>query len=123
MHHDYSGRFNSRWYKALHLFYAGLYAFVLPLICWGAQATPGHPHLRAHFVFAEPIVHEELFSQPVPQKAHSLLDWLATTGGKTDCHTDPVNTELEPIDTPEPDLPAGRSVPSQLALVNRPTGG
>jgi hypothetical protein len=42
------------WTKALHLFYAGLYAFVLPLICWGAQATPGHPHARAHFVFVDP---------------------------------------------------------------------
>lgn len=40
--------------RALHLFFAGLYAFVLPFICWGAQATPGHPHARAHFVFVEP---------------------------------------------------------------------
>ena len=26
----------SAWTKALQLFYAGLYAFVLPFICWGA---------------------------------------------------------------------------------------
>jgi hypothetical protein len=42
--------------RTLHLFYAGLFAFVLPLICWGAQATPGHPHARAHFVFVEPLL-------------------------------------------------------------------
>lgn len=30
----------NRWLRTLHLFFAGLFAFVLPFICWGAQATP-----------------------------------------------------------------------------------
>lgn len=34
-------------------------ALVLPFICWGALANPGHPHAGAHFVFAAPPgVHE-----------------------------------------------------------------
>jgi hypothetical protein len=29
---------------------------VLPFLCWGAWATPGHPHARPHFVFAAPLL-------------------------------------------------------------------
>ncbi len=29
-------------------------ALVLPFICWGALANPGHPHQGAHFVFSMP---------------------------------------------------------------------
>jgi hypothetical protein len=38
----------------LRLFFASYFAVVLPFICWGAEATPGHPHARSHFVFLEP---------------------------------------------------------------------
>lgn len=38
----------------LHLSLVGVFAFVLPLICWGALATPGHPHGLPHFVFLAP---------------------------------------------------------------------
>lgn len=41
----------------LNLFFAGLFGLVLPSICWGVQATPGHPHARAHFVFLAPEGH------------------------------------------------------------------
>ena len=41
----------------LNLFFAGLFGLVLPFLCWGAQATPGHPHARAHFVFLAPEEH------------------------------------------------------------------
>ncbi len=41
----------------LNLCFAGLFGLVLPFICWGAQATPGHPHARAHFVFLAPEEH------------------------------------------------------------------
>lgn len=33
---------------------ACFFVFVLPFICWGAVATPGHPHARPHFVFTAP---------------------------------------------------------------------
>ncbi len=39
---------------ALLLFFSGLLTFVMPFICWGALAQPGHPHRTAHFVFALP---------------------------------------------------------------------
>jgi hypothetical protein len=41
----------------LNLFFIGLFGLVLPFICWGVQATPGHPHARAHFVFLAPEEH------------------------------------------------------------------
>jgi hypothetical protein len=34
--------------------YTLLFAFLLPFICWGALAAPGHPHRTPHFVFADP---------------------------------------------------------------------
>lgn len=34
--------------------YSVLFGCILPLICWGATAEPGHPHRYPHFVFAEP---------------------------------------------------------------------
>lgn len=39
----------------LHLVLAGVFAFVLPFICWAALATPGHPHGLPHFVFFDPV--------------------------------------------------------------------
>ena len=36
--------------------YILLFALVLPFICWGALAEPGHPHRAPHFVFAEPLL-------------------------------------------------------------------
>lgn len=41
----------------LNFFFAGLFGLVLPFICWGVQAAPGHPHARAHFVFLAPEGH------------------------------------------------------------------
>jgi hypothetical protein len=36
--------------------YTLLFTFVLPFICWGAVAAPGHPHRTPHFVFADPLL-------------------------------------------------------------------
>lgn len=35
-------------------FYILYFGLGLPFICWGAVATPGHPHRRPHFVFTDP---------------------------------------------------------------------
>ncbi|MEZ4615723.1 MAG: hypothetical protein R2867_09460 [Caldilineaceae bacterium] len=35
-------------------FYAALFGALLPFICWGALAMPGHPHAGPHFVFLSP---------------------------------------------------------------------
>jgi len=44
------------WQRALLGFYIALFALILPLICWGALAEPGHPHRYPHFVFATPVL-------------------------------------------------------------------
>ncbi|MCE7987723.1 MAG: hypothetical protein DYG89_41700 [Caldilinea sp. CFX5] len=37
--------------------YVLFFALILPLICWGAWAEPGHPHRTPHFVFVDPAAH------------------------------------------------------------------
>ena len=69
--HDKAARphlFPMRWLRYLHIFYAGVFGLVLPFVCWGAEATPGHPHLRAHFVFLPPAIHGE---NPLPAAENS----------------------------------------------------
>ncbi len=48
----------STWQCALSAAYSIIFAFVLPLICWGAYASPGHPHQTPHFIFVEPVLAE-----------------------------------------------------------------
>ena len=95
---SYRGR--HQFLKALHLFYAGLFALVLPLICWGAQATPGHPHARAHFVFVDPLLVGE---------AHANAADLPS-------HTDGAAHHAHPQPPPSSKLPAGRATPSMLGI-------
>lgn len=44
------------WQRMLLGFYVAFFALLLPLICWGALAEPGHPHRFPHFVFATPVL-------------------------------------------------------------------
>lgn len=44
-----------KWQRLILVGYAALLMFVLPFICWGAWAEPGHPHGSPHFVFATPV--------------------------------------------------------------------
>jgi hypothetical protein len=102
------------WAKALHIFYAGLYAFVLPLICWGAQATPGHPHARAHFVFMDPVLVTATHAAadhglPTAAVSSSLQAWLLNNNAASLCHT-PLSADAAA------ELPVGRSAPAQLAI-------
>ena len=95
----------------LHLFYAGIFAFVLPLICWGAQATPGHPHARAHFVFANPPMHEHV-DRTISGTITDVSQWLTELGRTTLCTT---HTDKRPLPAAEStQVPAGRSVPAQM---------
>jgi hypothetical protein len=48
-----------RWLRYLHMVFIGLFGFIMPFICWGAEATPGHPHSRAHIVFLPPVLSAE----------------------------------------------------------------
>lgn len=89
--------------KALHLFYAGLFALVLPLICWGAQGTPGHPHARAHFVFVDPMLVGD-----APVNAAERPSPLAGAAHHT------AHAHQQP--PPSSKMPAGRSTPSMLGI-------
>lgn len=91
----------NRWLRTLHLFYAGLFAFVLPFICWGAQATPGHPHARAHFVFVDP---------PMSVMLESATDTQPAAHG-THARDDSSTPLSKPVQ-----MPAGRSIPSALVI-------
>ncbi|GIK72889.1 MAG: hypothetical protein BroJett021_18770 [Chloroflexota bacterium] len=51
---------------------AVIFGLILPFICWGAEATPGHPHMRAHFVFLAPV-HNVRHAESNPTNAHDLL--------------------------------------------------
>lgn len=43
------------WQRVLLAGYSLVFALVLPLICWGAYAAPGHPHRTPHFVFVNSV--------------------------------------------------------------------
>jgi len=43
-----------QWQHVIAWSYAVIFGGVLPFICWGAWAQPGHPHSRPHLVFAMP---------------------------------------------------------------------
>lgn len=101
-------RVRRQFLRTLHLFYAGLFALVLPFICWGAQGTPGHPHDRAHFVFVDPVLSTHIdtgvgksISAPqhvdIQHNAHAMA------------HTSPQPPKSQP-------KPAGRSAPSMLGI-------
>ncbi|MCB9139057.1 MAG: hypothetical protein H6642_11985 [Caldilineaceae bacterium] len=44
----------SAWFAGSYALFIGL---ILPFICWGALADPGHPHAGPHFVFTPPPVY------------------------------------------------------------------
>lgn len=105
----------SAWTKALHFFYAGLYAFVLPFICWGAQATPGHPHARPHFVFVDPPGHTHLAEQ-TKRGVQNAAAWLAAYANSTICGDHDGAPVAAAPDAETAQQPVGRSAPSQLVI-------
>jgi hypothetical protein len=90
---------------------ACFFAFVLPFICWGAVATPGHPHARPHFVFVAP----ELTSGAVaaPLQRPTLTETLRRLALASWCGAGAPTQEglLE-----EGHAAAGQSIPAVLAV-------
>ena len=72
---------------------AFLYAFVLPFICWGALAAPGHPHALPHLVFVDP--------PHLPASLH-----IATDCNDAAAHRDGTDSHA----------PAGRATPDTSAV-------
>jgi hypothetical protein len=83
-------------HKVFATTYVFLLGFVLPFICWGTLATPGHPHQMSHFVFLMPLLRENaLQTMPLVHQSHDYEG-------------------AHPVDSPTPP-PVGRSVPAQLS--------
>lgn len=61
--------------------YTAYWALVLPFLCWGAWATPGHPHLHPHFVFSQPLTEESMHGD---HAAASREQHHATSGDDQD---------------------------------------
>ena len=69
---------SSRWLRWLHLLFTAIFGLVLPFICWGAEATPGHAHPRAHFVFLPPPAQSANVIGQEIANAHDLIHVTAT---------------------------------------------
>ena len=103
-----------QWRKALHLLLVGLYAFVLPFVCWGAQAAPGHPHALPHFVFAEPVMdqHEGGVTFAPQTDAARFRAFLADTFCGASHSPQPDSQVADPSHKP-----ASQSTPTQLVIM------
>ncbi|HRJ41899.1 MAG: hypothetical protein KJZ86_24510 [Caldilineaceae bacterium] len=99
--------------KGLLLFLVLIHAFVLPFVCWGEVATPGHPHKMLHFVFAEsaPL---SWTGQKVLQEAASEGPHALTGVQHTASHHSAVPNTPEDTKPAENPPVAGRSVPSTI---------
>ena len=97
----------------LHGTLAALFGLILPFICWGAEATPGHPHLRAHFVFASPT-HVAANPLPAARTAQDLIRITAKAlaAGASHACSAPRPTMNGATTAP----PAGQSTPLVLAV-------
>ncbi|MEZ4661355.1 MAG: hypothetical protein R2911_27715 [Caldilineaceae bacterium] len=89
------------WERSLLAFYIGLLGLVMPFICWGAYAEPGHPHARPHFVFMDPVM--DMPSIPM------TLDHAASPSTHMSMPMDPA-----PATQPANSAPVGRSTPQLL---------
>lgn len=66
-----------RWLPGLHVTLIGIFAFVMPFVCWGAEAMPGHGHARAHFVFLPPTLHAQAPVRTPATAAQTLVQAAA----------------------------------------------
>ncbi len=104
-----------RWQRWLLGLYVALFAWVLPFICWGAAAEPGHPHRLPHFVFATPVLATAVDHVPAektaekPVMAHPNAHHGATHPAVTAAENTPPVADKQPNAT----VP-GRSTPKLL---------
>jgi hypothetical protein len=64
------------WRTTLVVFYVLFLGAILPFVCWGAWAEPGHAHAGPHFVFATPRPAEHVLpghdAHHAPESADSV---------------------------------------------------
>lgn len=111
--HIYACCPGSGW-RSIHWFYIFYFALGMPFICWGAVATPGHPHRLPHLVFAPPAI-----SMPTLQPREGHLGH--GQHGVPHLHQQAVakRTVTSPPTTPQPGQPSdvtGRSTPAASAI-------
>jgi len=96
--------------RCVNVFLAALLGLVLPFVCWGAQATPGHPHLRAHFVFVAPetLTGQALATGSNAQSVIQLTGSAFADGLHELCRA--------PVQSAAPTPPAGQSIPQTLVI-------
>jgi hypothetical protein len=99
------------WQRIALFFYVLFLALVMPFICWGAWAEPGHPHGSPHFVFATPVFAEASGSGPsLNQIVWSLQSYCGNP--RTDAPAATSGAETDPV------TPAGQSLPDTTLLVS-----
>ncbi|MBW7883205.1 MAG: hypothetical protein H3C34_11330 [Caldilineaceae bacterium] len=103
--------------RVTRVFFALLFGLVLPFICWGSLATPGHPHGRPHLVFWAPVQRVTNSLKP----ADAALRAVACTPPQPGRHTPAGAAAAHWARTHRgpgliTDLAAGRSVP-MMALI------
>ncbi|MCS6826778.1 MAG: hypothetical protein NZ553_09215 [Caldilinea sp.] len=107
MHHRRKSR---RRLRCVNLFLAGIFGLILPFVCWGAEATPGHAHVRAHFVFMAPNASSaQAFTAYSTAQAVILAAIRSMANGWHELCTAPVKSA-------GPNSPAGQSTPQTLAV-------
>lgn len=103
------------WQTALCGLYAALFALVLPLICLGAMAQPGHPHRFPHFVFVDPVlVQANLLTGAAgpPAPGTDTAHHVHVLGAPID--DGPTNVQAHLPSTQTAEQPAGRAVSTLL---------
>ena len=115
-HQHRSSRWLPRWQRLLLGGYSALFALVLPFICWGALAEPGHPHRTPHFVFGnsapvkghppDETADELNMSAAISHQQHdnqhggALLAVGTAAGGEIACHLSASATPVSGRATP-----------------------
>ena len=104
---------SERWLRWLHLLFTAIFGLVLPFICWGAEATPGHAHPRAHFVFLPPPAYNATVIAQEVGAAHDLIHATATAlaSGLGELCTAPLHGAPS-----APTTPVSQSTPLVLAI-------
>lgn len=104
---------SERWLRWLHLLFTAIFGLVLPFICWGAEATPGHAHPRAHFVFLPPPAYSATLIAQEIGAAHDLVHATATAlaNGLGELCAAPQHGA-----PPAPTTPVSQSTPLVLAV-------
>ena len=103
------------WPRTVHWFFVLTFSLILPFICFGVLATPGHPHGTAHFVFALPP-QSDTSSEPqtsLPALRNTVLaSWCGVPLEPE--RADAALAALASAYTDDASTPVGQSMPSTL---------